>query len=81
MFYWDWAIFTDIFFKFYQYFNNYLYTRFICYFNIIPNNGGCAIAKFARVSNQKIFKAMIEAIEDIKADEQLRKEMSDYLTE
>ena len=47
----------------------------------MPNNGGCAIAKFARVSNQKIFKAMIEAIEDIKADEQLRKEMSDYLTE
>lgn len=39
------------------------------------------IVTFARDSNQKIFKAMIEAIEDIKADEQLRKEMSDYLTE
>ena len=38
------------------------------------------IVTFARDSNQKIFKAMIEAIEDIKADEQLRKEMSDYLT-
>lgn len=37
------------------------------------------IVTFARDSNQKIFKAMIEAIEDIKADEQLRKEMSDYL--
>lgn len=39
------------------------------------------IVTFARDSNQKIFKAMIEAIEDIKADEQLRKEMSDYLIE